>query len=334
MTSSKLPNNLTRDGADGLRLKMSERLKSYNYQKIGILLASALLVAMVTIGNADFLSTGNIANMLSQWAPAGIVAVGMTFVVIAGGFDLSVASTFSFAAVVAAFVGQTLPTPIAMSCAILVGGVIGLANAFLILGIGINPFIATVGSAFVVNGLSFVLTKNAAFIVQASDFSVLGSGRFHGIPYSGVLFLGLVIVAGIILKRTTYGHMLYAVGGNSEASRLSGVPIKRISSLAYVGLGLCCGLAGFLSASQLGSAQSSIDQNFLFDVMTIVIVGGTSLGGGVGSIFQTTIGLVIVSTITNGFVLLDTSPYYQDILKGAIILVALTFDNVFKRFRN
>jgi len=334
MTSSKLPNNLTRDGADGLHLKMSDRLNSYNYQKIGILLASALLVAMVTIGNADFLSTGNIANMLSQWAPAGIVAVGMTFVVIAGGFDLSVASTFSFAAVVAAFVGQTLPPPIAMSCAILVGGVIGVANALLILGIGINPFIATVGSAFVVNGLSFLLTKNAAFIVQASDFSVLGSGRLHGIPYSGVLFLGLVIVASIILKRTTYGHMLYAVGGNSEASRLSGVPIKRISSLAYVGLGLCCGLAGFLSASQLGSAQSSIDQNFLFDVMTIVIVGGTSLGGGVGSIFQTAIGLVIVSTITNGFVLLDISPYYQDILKGGIILVALTFDNVFKRFRN
>ncbi|MGF6905306.1 ABC transporter permease [Paraburkholderia sp. GAS348] len=334
MTSSKLPKNVTREGVDELHFNLGERFKPYNYQKVGILLASVLLVTIVTIGNADFLSAGNIANMLSQWAPAGIVAVGMTFVVIAGGFDLSVASTFSFAAVVAAFAGQALPPSVAMSCAILVGGVIGLANALLILGIGINPFIATVGSAFVVNGLSFVLTKNAAFIVQASDFSILGSGRFHGIPYSGMLLLGLIFVATLILKRTVYGHMLYAVGGNSEASRLSGIPIKWISSVTYVGLGLCCGLAGFLSASQLSSAQSSVDQNFLFDVMTIVIVGGTSLGGGAGSIFQTTIGLMIVATITNGFVLLDISPFYQDILKGIIILSALTFDSIFKRFRN
>ncbi len=148
MTLSKLPNGATGDGADALYAKLRDRFETKNYQKLGILLASALLVAVVTIGNSDFLSTGNIANMLSQWAPAGIVAIGMTFVVVAGGFDLSIASTFSFAAVVAAFAAQTLPTSIAMIFAILVGGAIGLANALLILGIGINPFIATVGSGF------------------------------------------------------------------------------------------------------------------------------------------------------------------------------------------
>ncbi len=148
-----------------------------------------------------------------------------------------------------------------------------------------------------------------------------------------MVLLGLIFVAGLILKRTVYGHMVYAVGGNPEASRLSGLPVKRISGIAYIGLGLCCGLAGFLAASQLSSAQSSVDQNFLFDVMTIVIVGGTSLGGGVGSVFQTAIGIIIVATITNGFVLLDISPFYQDILKGIIIILALTLDIVFKRLR-
>ena len=309
------------------------RLRPASLQKLGIFGACVLLVAVVTIGNSDFLSLGNIENMLSQWAPAGIMAVGMTFVVIAGGFDLSAASIFSLCAVVAAMVGQTQSPALALGCALLVGLACGLSNALLILGIGINPFIATVGSGFVVNGVSLVFTQNAAFIVDNPSFGLLGAGRWNGIPYSGMILIGLMLVAAVVLARTVYGHMVYAVGGNAEASRMSGIPVKLIGGSTYAFLGLCSGLAGFISASQLNSAQSNVDPNLLFDVMTVVVVGGTSLGGGVGSILQTALGIIIVATITNGFVLLDISPFYQDILKGAIILVALSVDIAFKTLR-
>ena len=155
----------------------------------GIILTLVLLVAVVGIGNPAFLSGQNIFNMLSQWAPAGIMAVGMTFVILTGGFDLSVASGYSLCAVVAAYVGQSYPPSIAFAAAIAVGLLFGLANGLLVAVVRINPFITTVGSGFVINGVALVMTKNAAFLVDDPDFGTLGAGRWHGIPYSGMLLI-------------------------------------------------------------------------------------------------------------------------------------------------
>ena len=200
----------------------------------------------------------------------------------------------------------------------------GLANPILIADFGINPFITTVGTGFIVTGLTFVLTGNAAFMVADPFFGVLGAGRFHGVPYSGLLLIAGLIVAAFALSRTIYGHVLYAVGGNPEASRLSGLRAadrrKHLRSARRAHR-----RCGFISASQLNSAQASMDPNILFDVLTIVIVGGTPLGGGVGSIGKTAVGLIIIATITNGFVLLDISPFYQNIIKGVLIVGALVF---------
>lgn len=289
-----------------------------------------LLVIAVTLGNPAFLSFFNIANMLSQWAPAGLMAIGMTYVIIAGGFDLSLAAGFSFCAVVAAVVAQDHSAAIAFIAGMAAGGIVGLANAILIARFGINPFITTVGTGFIVTGLTFVLTGNAAFMVADPFFGFLGAGRFHGVPYSGLLLIAGLIVAAFALSRTIYGHVLYAVGGNPEASRLSGLRVPLIVGSTYVLLGALTGVAGFISASQLSSAQASMDPNILFDVLTIVIVGGTPLGGGVGSIGKTAVGLIIIATITNGFVLLDISPFYQNIIKGVLIVGALVFDSLLK----
>jgi ribose transport system permease protein len=308
------------------RSRWAESLQDY-----GVALAALLLVVIVATGNPAFLSPANINNMLSQWSPAGIMAIGMTLVILAGGFDLSISSGFAFCAVIAAIIGQQTSPILALLGSIAAGTVIGSINATLVSVFKINPFITTVGTGFVINGLSLVVTRNAAFIVSNPAFGILGAGRWHGIPYSGMLLIVLFPIAGLVLSRSVFGHMIYAVGGNAEASKLSGIRADLIVASTYIFLGAGVGLAGFISASQLNSAQANLDPRILFDVLTIVIVGGTSLGGGVGSIWRTVVGLVIIATITNGFVLLDISPFYQDVIKGLIIVGALILDSMLRR---
>jgi ribose transport system permease protein len=297
----------------------------------GLSLVTFFLVIAVALGNHAFLSFANIMNMLSQWAPAGLAAVGMTYVIIAGGFDLSVGAAFSFCAVVSALVAQDHTTALAIVAAVLAGAAIGLTNALLIAYFEVNPFITTVGTGFIVTGLIFLTAGNTAFIVTDPTFGLLGSGRVYGIPYSGLLLIAILILASTLLSRSIYGHAIYAVGGNPEASRLSGLHVPLIVGSTYVILGALIGASGFVAASQLSSAQASMDPNLLFDVLTIVIVGGTPLGGGIGTIGRTVVGLIIIATISNGFVLLNVSPFYQNIVKGALIVGALVLDSILKR---
>ena len=203
----------------------------------------------------------------------------------------------------------------------------GIANGVLVAVVRINPFITTVGTGFILNGIVLVMTQNAAFLVDNQDFGILGAGRWHGVPYSGMLLVVFMTVFALVLARTIYGEAIYAVGGNYEASRLSGLRVRTVVASSYVLLGGCVGVAGSITASQLSSAQANIDPLIIFDVLTIVVVGGTSLAGGSGAMWRTAIGLGIIATISNGFVLLDISPYYQDVIKGAIIVGALALDN-------
>jgi ribose transport system permease protein len=307
--------------ASGLRARLPALIRIY-----GIIATLVLLLIVVTAGNPAFLSIHNIFNMLSEWAPAGIMAVGMTFVILTGGFDLSIASGYSLCAVVAAYVGQTHAPLIAFAAAIVVGLAFGLANGVLVAVVRINPFITTVGTGFIITGISLVMTQNAAFAVNNDDFGTLGAGRWYGLPYSGMLLIAFLLVFGFILARTVYGEAIYAIGGNYEASRLSGIRVRMVIASTYVLLGGCVGLAGSIAASQLSSAQANLDPGVIFDVLTIVVVGGTSLSGGVGAMWRTAVGLGIIATISNGFVLLDISPYYQSIIKGTIIVSALALD--------
>jgi len=309
------------EAAPGLRTRLPGLIRVY-----GIIATLALLLLVVTVGNPAFLSRHNVFNMLSEWAPAGIMAVGMTFVILTGGFDLSIASGYSLCAVVAAVVGQSHPPVVAFAAAIAAGLAFGLANGLLVAVVRINPFITTVGSGFIINGISLVMTQNAAFMVNNETFGTLGAGRWLGVPYSGMLLILFLLLFGFILARTIYGEVIYAVGGNYEASRLSGIRVRAVVASAYVLLGGCVGLAGSIAASQLSSAQANLDPGIIFDVLTIVVVGGTSLSGGVGAMWRTAVGLGIIATISNGFVLLDISPYYQSIIKGAIIVSALALD--------
>lgn len=310
-----------------LNLNFSRLIRTY-----GIILTLVLLLVVVTAGNPAFISQQNLFNMLSQWAPAGIMAAAMTFVILTGGFDLSIASGYSLCAVIAAYVGQSYPPGAAFAAAIAAGLLFGLANGLLVAVVRINPFITTVGTGFIINGVALVLTQNAAFLVSNESFSVLGAGRWHDVPYSGALFVVIILALGFVLSRTVYGEAIYAVGGNYEAAKLSGIRVRAVVASTYVLLGGCVGLAGSIAASQLSSAQANLDPSILFDVLTIVVVGGTSLSGGVGAMWRTAVGLGIIATISNGFILLDISPYYQSIIKGAIIVAALALDTGLQRY--
>ena len=221
-------------------------LRSY-----GILLAFVILVVVVFWGNPAFLSQNNVFNMLSQWAPAGIMAAGMTYVILKGGFDLSVASGYSLCAVTAAALGQHVDPALAFLGAIAVGFTIGLLNAMLVVGVNINPFITTVGTGFILGGITFVVTGNAAHIVDNLDFGTVGAERWHGFPYSGMLLLAFFLVGGLVLAKTVYGEAVYAVGGNLEASRLSGIRVRIVVGSTYVLSGMC--MESDRSASRLSS---------------------------------------------------------------------------------
>jgi len=248
----------------------------------------------------------------------------MTYVVITGGFDLSIGSTYSLTAVVAASLGRTQPPLYAFAAAVLVGLVVGILNGGVVAALRVNPFIATLGSSLVISGVTLVVTNNAAFVVSYPPFATLGTGDFYGIPYAGLLTIALMVAAGVVLHSTAYGQSVYAVGGNEEASRLAGIRTRLVMASAYALSGLCAGVAGVITASQLSSAQPNLSPNVVFDVLTVVIVGGTLLGGGSGAIWRTAVGVCILATLQNGFNLLDINAYYQNIVKGLIIVAAVS----------
>jgi ribose transport system permease protein len=297
----------------------------------GVVFALAILVIVVSIESPVFLTERNIFNLTSQWAPAGIIAVGMTYVILTGGFDLSVGAAYAFCAVAAATFAQDVSTGVAYLAALGIGTGIGLVNGILVSAVKVNPFIATLGTALALGGGALVWTKNAPISVDRVGFDSLGNGRWYDFPYAGMVMLGFLVVGGLVLAKTIYGQWIYAAGGNLEAAKLSGIRTGEVVASTYVFTGFCCGVAGIIGASQLSSAQADMDPDLLFDVITIVVLGGTSLAGGYGAMWRTVVGLAIIATLTNGFNLLDLDPNYQDIFKGVILVGALSLDSYARR---
>ena len=300
----------------------TEYLRTY-----GIVLALLLLVGMVEIADPSFLSRANIVNMLGQWALTGVMAVGMTFVIIAGGFDLSIASGFSLCAIVAALLGADgWPLWVALVAAVATGLVIGGVNGGLVSVLGINPFIATVGTGFIILGIDFLATPNTYIQVTQPGFDSLGAGTWLSFPFKGMILLAFLLLGEAILAKTVYGRQVYAVGANATVCRLSGLPVGWIIASTYVVSGLCMGVAGSLAASQLSTAQARMEPTIVYDVIAAVVIGGTSLSGGIGAMWRTAVGLAIIATISNGFTLVGLNPLHQGIVKGIIIILALAID--------
>jgi ribose transport system permease protein len=297
----------------------------------GIVLGLVVLVAAVASQNSVFVSHNNLLNISSQYAPAAVMAAGLTFVLISGGIDLSIGANFNLCAVVAAAIGQHHDPGLAFLAAMALGTGIGILNALIVTITGIDSFIATLGVSFVLTSISQILTGNQAYYVEREDFLSLGAGSWHTIPYAGMVMVGTFLLFGLVLARGAYGQKIYAVGGNREASRLAGLRVQVLYGSTFVLVGFCCGLAGILNASQLGTAQYNIDPGILFDVVTMVVLGGTSLLGGYGAMWRTVVGWAFIAAIGNSFNILSVNSNYQSLVKGFVLIGALAIDVYVRR---
>jgi ribose transport system permease protein len=291
-----------------------------------------LIVLLVLIGVSQalyprFLDPQNIKNILSQNAPLGIVAVGMTLVMITRGFDLSVGATYAAGATVfASLAASEWPLWSAGAVTLAVGLLAGLINGTIITRVNVNPFVATLGTTSVFSGLALLYSNSSPFVVSDKAFSFLGRGSVLGVPVS-IWVLAAVLVAGeFVLRKTVYGRSLYAIGGNDEASRLAGLPTPFLRTTTYVICGVCAALGGMIIASRLSIGQADIGSSMALDSIAVVVIGGTSLMGGEGSVWRSAIGLLIVAVLTNLLDSLAVDSNYQLVIKGTIVVTAVALD--------
>jgi ribose transport system permease protein len=293
----------------------------------GIIGVAAILFLALSLAAPAFLTVGNLQNLLDQWAPLGIMAAAMTLVLIAGGFDLSAGAVFAFSGVIAAQATNALGVVPGILLALAAGTIIGLANGLLVTVGRINPFVATLASGIILSGVTLAMTGGLIVSVTDPGFSFLGQGKVVGVRVAIFILILVLVAMGLLLHRTVFGRHVFAVGGNPEAARLSGIRVGLVQTMTYVLLGSAAALAGTIAASRVASAEANAGGiSLLFTVFAIVVVGGTSLKGGDGAIWRTLVGLIVLALIGNSFVLLNLSAVYQQISEGAIIMAAVALD--------
>ncbi|WP_378956114.1 ABC transporter permease [Pelosinus sp. sgz500959] len=296
-------------------------------RKMGPLLGLLLLGIALTILSDRFFTVDNLLNVARQISINAIISVGMTLVILTGGIDLSVGSIVALTGSITAGLlvgGQAIFPAIFMG--MLVGALLGLFNGLLITRAEIPPFIATLGTMTVARGLTLVYTEGRPITGMEEVFRFLGGGYLAGIPVPVIVMVLIFALTYIMLKKTRLGRYIYAIGGNEEAARLSGINTKKILLCVYVLGGLLAGVSGIIMASRLNSAQPTAGISFELDAIAAVVLGGTSLSGGVGTIGGTLIGAFIIGVLDNGLNLLNVSSFYQQIAKGLVILLAVFLD--------
>lgn len=299
----------------------------------GVLWAFVLLLILSSILYPRVFEVQNIQNILSQSAPVGIVAVGMTFVIIGGGFDLSVAAIFALGAVVFANRADDFGLWGAAATVLVVSVICGLINGFIVTKLKVNAFVATLGSGSVFGGLAYIYSNSAPQVPDNFDFDGLGTGMWLGWPISIWLLVFAFLLGGIILSKSVYGRSIYALGGNEEAARLSGIPVDLYRASTYVLTAICAGVGGMILSSRLGVGQADMGGSLSLDAIAIVVIGGTSLLGGEGALWRTAIGLLIIATLTNVFDSLAINTNYQLVAKGLIVIAAVALDIYARKMR-
>lgn len=300
------------------------------YALVGVLV---VLVAVISARQSNFVSETNLLSLLQQWAPVGIMAIAGTYVIIAGGFDLSVGGMYVLGGVVAAELAQRNSMALATCAALGAGLAAGLANGVIVTKLKVNPFIATLGTGAILTSFALVWTAGSPVMVSNPDFSVLGRSKVGPFSLSAVVLLALFVVGAFVLARTVYGRKLYAVGGNRDASLLVGLRNDRLLISTYVLSGVAAAFAGVLIASRLGQGQPSLGQGIEFDVVIAIILGGTAISGGSGAMWRTFVGLALLAVMQNGLDTLQVDAFYQNGIKGAILVLALAWDEYVQRRR-
>jgi len=322
-----------RSSAEGVsRATGGARLKTVA-RKYAIGLATLGVFIFLTFASPAFLSLRNMHNIFDQSAHIGIVACAHTLAIISGNFDLSSGAIFAMGGCVAAMVATSGYPYLGLGLGCLAGFVIGLMNGLIITVLRLHSFIATLASSFMIYGFALVLTDGRLIVVDDSAFTVLGQGTLFSIRVPIFIFVVFAVFSWVLLSRTKFGRYVYAVGGNPEAARLSGVNVERIQILVFGLTGFAAALAGVITVSRIGQGQANIGDLIPLQAIARVVIGGTSILGGQGMVGGTIFGVLLMRLVGNGFNLLNVSPFYQRIFEGAIIFFAVAVETLSRKRR-
>ncbi len=317
------------------RVRWQRRIKAEHVRDYGIVVFAIALFIYFSVASSVFLTKNNLLNLVFQNATIGVAACAVTLTIIAGNFDLSLGSMFVLSEVLAAWAAVHIGVWWAFPVALLAGAAMGMINGLLVTKLRINAFLATLATALSFGGFAVAVTKGGLLITPSSSvFTFLGQHRVAGVQYPVIIFAIVAIVFQLVLAYTVFGRHLYGVGGNRDAARLSGIKVDRAVIITFVITGAACGLAGLIDASTTGSGSSDLGglggQLALLAIAGVAL-GGTSIFGGVGSVWRTVLGVLILGTITNGFDLLAVPDYWQDVVRGILIIVAVGISSVIDR---
>lgn len=297
-------------------------------RRFGIFIAFLIIVIILSCITSSFLTGENILNVIRQISFNGMVAIGMTFVIITGGIDLSVGSVLALGALFTTSM-CTQENPGSLVVAILVGLAVatacGFLNGLMITKGKMAPFIATMAMMTMARGASLLFCNGRPIINLTDEFKEIGTGSLL-LPIPILVFFLVIIVAYLVLYRSRFGRKVFAVGGNEAAAKASGVNIDRVKISVYMISSFLAGLSGIILAARMGAGSPIVGEGYELDAIAAAVIGGTSLSGGVGSVFGTVIGTLIIGIISNGLDILNVSSYYQDIVKGLIIVIAVLID--------
>ncbi len=308
-------------------------------------LALIVLFIAFSLLTPAFLTTGNLVILTKQVAINAILGIGMTFVILSGGIDLSVGSVVGLCGMVAGWLlteGLILPpfgvsiffaVPIVMLLTLVAGIAVGALNGWLVTRLGVAPFIATLGTLYIARGAALLISDGATFanLVGQDDlgntgFPALGADTFLALPYPIWVMALFAVAAAFVARKTPFGRQVYAIGGNEKAAELSGVRVNRVKLVTYMISGLCAAMVGLIIASQLVAAHPATGETFELNAIAVVVLGGASLMGGRGTIGGTIIGAFVIGVLVNGMVLLGVSEFWQIVIKGAVIVLAVVVD--------
>ncbi len=285
------------------------------------------LVVVLTCLKPSFIGPTNLMNILKQASINGILAFGMMFVIVAGGFDMSVGSTVAFAGILAAMTGQgNYPLIVPLLVAMLAGLLVGVVNGVGVAVGNLPPFIMTLGTMTAVRGLALLISNGKPVIGISQEYRAVAASTFCGIPMLAVFLAIIIVICSFVLSKTVYGRRVYACGGNLLAARVSGINTTKIRVSTFAIAGLLAGLSDFLMTSRVTIGQPTAAESYEMDAITACVVGGVSMSGGVGKPWGVVVGCLLITVITNGLDIMGVSSHWQKIVKGAIIVAAVLID--------
>lgn len=298
-----------------------------------ILIILVLIVIVITIIDGRFIRPTNLINVLLHASINGIMALGMTTLIISGNFDLSIGSTLSVAGMIAIILQPRFGLVIPIIIAVLAGCVIGLINGVIVTYGKVNAFIATLGTMIILKGLALSMNNEAPVPNTIPAFNEIGLGKIGMIPYPVLYFIGFIIIFWFVMRQTTFGRNAYAIGGNELSAKLSGINVSLYKIMYFVLSGFCAALAGVVLASRLNTGSPVFGDTTPLIVISAVILGGTALSGGIGAIKGTILGVLVLGVVNTGMDLLNIQSYYQFVVRGSILVIVILIEAYYARMK-